>query len=69
MNNTDTKKRQYFWRSYTGAEVDYIEDQPLSAFEFKYNGTSLTKGSRAFEEVYHTKPKLINKDTLEVFLY
>lgn len=35
----------YFWRTYTGAEIDYIEEQEgfLSGYEFKYRG----KGTKA----------------------
>lgn len=69
MNNHDIKKRQYFWRSYSGAEVDYIEENPLSAFEFKYLGGNISKGSRSFETAYNLKVKLINKDNLGGFLF
>ncbi|MBI5613998.1 ATP-binding protein [Candidatus Gottesmanbacteria bacterium] len=69
MNNSDTKKSQHFWRSYTGAEVDYIEDNPLAAFEFKYSGTTLSQGSMVFEKTYNTRPLVINKDSLHTFLF
>lgn len=68
LNNHNMRTRQYFWRSYTGAEVDYIEDHPLSAFEFKYSGTNISRGSRAFETVYKVKPKLINKENVDELL-
>ena len=69
INNHNISTRQYFWRSYTGAEVDYIEDPLLSAWEFKYSGTKISRGSRAFETAYKIKPKLINKENLHEFLF
>lgn len=69
MNNHDIKKPQYFWRSYSGAEVDYIEENPLSAFEFKYSAGNISKGSRSFIASYNAKVKLINKDNLDEFLF
>lgn len=69
INNHNLNTRQYFWRSYTGAEVDYIEDRPLSAWEFKYSGSKISRGSKAFERVYKIKPKLINQENLDQFLF
>lgn len=69
INNHNIRVRQYFWRSYTGAEVDYIEEHPLSAFEFKYSGINISRGSLAFETAYKVKPKLINKENLDDFLF
>ena len=60
-----------FWRSYDGAEVDYVEKSytdPLSAYEFKYQGIALSKGAHMFEAAYHTKVKLINRDNYLDFL-
>lgn len=68
INNHNIRAKQYFWRSYTGAEVDYIEDHPLSAFEFKYSGKNISRGSKAFESAYKVRPKLINKENLSEFL-
>ena len=69
MNNHDIKIRQHFWRSYTGAEVDYLEESPLSAYEFKYSGSLISRGSRAFEAAYKIKPKVINKENLSKFCF
>ena len=52
-----------FWRSYTGAEIDYIEkplNSPLEAFEFKYTENKLSKGAYSFSNEYRTKVNLIN---------
>ena len=54
-----------FWRSYDGAEVDYVEkpyDTPLSAYEFKYGNGRLKRGAYSFASAYDTEVKLINKD-------
>jgi predicted AAA+ superfamily ATPase len=69
MNNADAKKKQYFWRSYTGAEIDYIENNPLAAFEFKYSGTTTSQGADVFAQTYDVHPRVINKDSLDVFIF
>lgn len=69
MNNTDTKRDQHFWRSYTGAEVDYIEDNPLTAYEFKYAKDTLSQGALVFESVYGIRPTVVNKESLVPFLF
>lgn len=61
----------YFWRSYSGAEVDYIEKVPnkkLVAFEFKYHGFSLSRGAGSFESVYGVPVSLINKENYLPFI-
>lgn len=53
-----------FWRSYSGAEVDYIEKVPSEepgAFEFKYGKGSLSKGANSFTSKYGTEVKLVNQ--------
>lgn len=53
-----------FWRSYSGAEVDYIEkatSEELKAFEFKYGSGSLSKGAGSFTSEYGIKVQLINQ--------
>ncbi|MBU3979143.1 ATP-binding protein [Patescibacteria group bacterium] len=60
-----------FWRSYDGAEVDYVEKSytdALSAYEFKYQGNALSRGAYSFTNAYQTKVKLINKDNYLDFL-
>ncbi|OGH18931.1 MAG: hypothetical protein A3F31_02360 [Candidatus Levybacteria bacterium RIFCSPHIGHO2_12_FULL_38_12] len=52
-----------FWRSYSGAEVDYIEkttNEKLRAFEFKYGRTSLSRGAHSFTNDYGITVELIN---------
>ncbi len=60
-----------FWRSYDGAEVDYVEKSytdALSAYEFKYQGSTLSRGAYSFTNAYQTKVNLVNKDNYLDFL-
>lgn len=60
-----------FWRSYDGAEVDYVEKpytDVLRAYEFKYQGTSLSKGAYSFTKAYQTNVQLVNRDNYLNFL-
>ncbi len=47
----------YFWRTYTGKEIDLIEDKDgmLTAFEFKWSKTARTKKQKEFVEIYNPK--------------
>ena len=46
-------KNIYFWRTYTGAEIDYIEenDGRINAFELKYSN-KLSRVPKTWEEQY-----------------
>lgn len=60
-----------FWRSYSGAEVDYIEkatSQELKAFEFKYGAGSLSKGASSFTGDYGVTVQLVSRDNYLDFL-
>lgn len=60
-----------FWRSYSGAEVDYIEkvtNEELKAFEFKYGSGSLSKGASSFTSEYGTKVQLVNQENYLDFI-
>jgi hypothetical protein len=60
-----------FWRSYDGAEVDYVEkvyNKPLTAYEFKYQGSRLKKGAYSFKNAYNTEVKLINNENYLNFI-
>jgi predicted AAA+ superfamily ATPase len=60
-----------FWRSYDGAEVDYIEKsytEDLSAYEFKYKENNLSRGTYSFTNAYNTKVHLVNMDNYLDFL-
>ena len=60
----------YFWRAYTGGEVDYIEDEAgkLSAYEFKYGKKKAKLPNKLFTEYNNPDFKLINKDNYLEFI-
>lgn len=63
--NRDERAQALFWRSYTGAEVDYIEKplgEPLRAYELKCGSDALDRGARSFQQQYQTPVRLINQD-------
>jgi predicted AAA+ superfamily ATPase len=59
----------YFWRIYTGAELDYVEEKEmlLYGYEFKY---SKTKASvpKSWIETYKADYKLISKENFLDFI-
>lgn len=60
-----------FWRSYDGAEVDYVEKSytdALRAYEFKYQGNTLSRGAYSFTNAYQTEVQLVNMDNYLDFL-
>lgn len=60
-----------FWRSYSGAEVDYIEkaiSEKLKAFEFKYGTGALSKGARSFARDYGMPVELVNTENYLGFI-
>lgn len=59
----------YFWRTYTGAEVDYVEEGQgeLFAYEFKYS-KSKAKLPLSWKENYGDDFQLINKDNFLKFI-
>ncbi|GAB4021851.1 hypothetical protein GCM10028808_67970 [Spirosoma migulaei] len=60
----------YFWRTYTGAELDYIEEAngQLTGFEFKFSRKSV-KAPASWAATYPgTSFTVINQDTYLPFL-
>lgn len=60
-----------FWRSYSGAEVDYIEkatNQELKAFEFKYGAGTLSKGAGSFMSDYAVPVQLVSRENYVGFI-
>ena len=69
--NRNQKVFSNFWRSYGGAEVDYIEktfNTPLEAYEFKYGSGLLSRGAHSFMKKYGIKVKLINTQNYLEFI-
>ena len=60
----------YFWRTYNGAEVDWIEkplDSQLRAFECKLTSNTVSRGAYAFTKEYNAPVSLVN--TMTYFPY
>ena len=60
-----------FWRSYSGAEVDYVEkvmNKELRAFEFKYGIGTLSKGTNSFTNHYKIPVELVNNENYLGFI-
>jgi uncharacterized protein len=60
----------YFWRTYTGAEIDYIEEQAgeLNGFELKYNKKKYKAPKTWHSEYPNATFKLINSDNFLDFV-
>ena len=55
--------KTYFWRSYNGSEVDWVEveEKVTSAWEFKYGpNAALSHGGRVFTKNYHVPVELVH---------
>jgi hypothetical protein len=59
----------FFWRTYTGAELDYIEEYngKLKAFEIKYNKSKVSL-PKSWKEQYGSNFQLINKSNYQEFI-
>ena len=59
----------FFWRTYSGTEIDYIEERQgkLSAFEFKFN-SSKVRTPALWKEQYGTTVNVVNKDNFTDFV-
>jgi len=63
-------KQMYFWRTYTGAELDYIEeyDGKLYAYEFKW-GNKIPKAPKTWLENYTSSEfDYVNQDNFLAFV-
>lgn len=69
--NTQKTASLYFWRSYGGAEIDYIENlsnQKLAAYEFKYSAGRISRGAASFTKQYDTEVQLITTENFFDFI-
>jgi predicted AAA+ superfamily ATPase len=70
--NNDNKyfKNIYFWRSYAGQEVDYIEESggKFEAFEFKWGLSKKIKTPSDFLKTYHADIEKIDRENYINFL-
>ncbi|MEK7166693.1 MAG: ATP-binding protein [Patescibacteria group bacterium] len=68
--NLRSPVNNFFWRSYSGAEVDYLEvsGQKIAAWEFKFGLGKLSRGAREFEKIYKSKVTMVNIANLLEFV-
>jgi predicted AAA+ superfamily ATPase len=61
---------QYFWRTYTGAEIDYVEDYDgiLHGYEYKYNEKRVTAPASWKETYPESTFETVNKDNYLSFI-
>jgi predicted AAA+ superfamily ATPase len=60
-----------FWRTYGGAEVDYIEDkgaEGIQAYEIKFGASGRSRGAASFIQAYGIDVQLINQENYLSFL-
>jgi uncharacterized protein len=69
LKNNDINTNSYFWRTYTGAEVDYVEERngELFAYEIKYTKQK-QKAPQTWKENYGNNFKSISRDNFWEFV-
>jgi hypothetical protein len=60
----------YFWRAFTGSEIDYIEEKAgkFETYEFKYGKNKTRLPQKFFDNYGKSKFKVINKDNFLDFV-
>lgn len=69
--NNAKNLQAYFWRSYGGGEVDYIEEvvgNKTQAYEFKYRDDKTSHGAKMFSDEYGIPVEVINRDNMLKFI-
>lgn len=69
--NTGSLARPYFWRSYSGAEVDYLEvgEGKVGAWEIKSGEKgNLSRGAGVFAKNYSVKVDVVNRQNWREFV-
>jgi len=63
-------KNYYFWRTYDQKEIDLVEEGGgvLAGYEFKWGKETRVRGGKKFEEIYKSKPVIINRENYFEFL-
>ncbi len=64
-----TRFNSFFWRTYSGSEIDYIEERAgnLFAYEFKYK-KSKAKIPKSWQEQYGSEFKVVNNENYLEFV-
>jgi hypothetical protein len=59
----------YFWRTYTGAEIDYIEElnNEIKAYEFKFSNKTVS-APKSWTETYPSAFETVNIDNFLSFI-
>jgi uncharacterized protein len=59
----------YFWRTYTGAEIDYIEElnNEIKAYEFKFSSKTVS-APKSWTETYPSSFETVNTDNFLSFI-
>ena len=63
--------KNYFWRTFAGQEIDFIEevDGKISAFEFKWNPKAKPKFSKSFTNEYSPEvTQVVNSENYTDFI-
>ena len=70
LSYNELHRGQFFWRTYTGAELDYVEeyDGKLDGFEFKWTKRKVRKPKTFLESYENSTFKIIHKDNFLTFL-
>lgn len=70
LNNNRILANRYFWRTWEGSEIDYIEESGglLSAYEFKWNVHKKAKPPKTWRDTYDSSFELINKESILKFV-
>lgn len=70
MNYTGKNVNNYFWRTYTGAELDFVEekDGKLSGFEFKWGNKNIKAPKTWLETYQNAEFQLINRENYQEFI-
>lgn len=65
--------KSFFWRSYNGAEVDYLEKSEvygkLKGYEIKFSSKKLSRGAKEFIKKYQVGVEVVNQDNFGEFVY
>ena len=67
--NYRSLSNSYFWRLYTGAEIDYVEESQgsLTGYEIKW-GQGRIRAPKSWIEAYKADVKLVNRENYLDFI-
>lgn len=71
LNNNQILSNRYFWRTWEGSEIDYVEEGNgrLDAYEFKWGKSKKVKAPKAWTDTYTGSSfGLVNKDNILQFV-